>query len=324
MNKIAPQVLRLFQKCIAIAESMSSFDLWLQEGRKWVKHRFTRRQQQVILGLLAFLLGLSIYHFVVELTVEEITIFGFHDIVDLEKPSDRSPQRSLLDGDYTKQDLQPVLESLVQKNYWFLTTQELYDYFVRPDRLPIPPEHRGQKRVMFSTDDGYTSAHFSLMAIAESIEQKYGKKIKIVWFVNPPFMGKEGLELPHATCKELRDGFQKGYYDLQSHGSNHTNFSDLSDEKLKIDLSKAQQIMQDCVGNLDPDRTIARHVAYPFGDADDRVERIVSKYHLSGYVYNNQMLKLDRLKSPYHIPRVGIHKGIPPQKLVWLAKGGLL
>jgi poly-beta-1,6-N-acetyl-D-glucosamine N-deacetylase len=303
---------------------MSSFYLGFKGCRDWVKSRFTRRHQQFILVIFAFLLGLSLYKLTVELTVEEITIFGFHDIVDLDKPEERSPQRPLLDGDYTKQDLQPVLESLVQQNYWFLTTQQLYDYFVRSDRLPIPPEHRGQKRVMFSTDDGYTSAHFSLMAIAESLEQKYGKKIKIVWFVNPPFMGKEGLQLPHATCNELREGFKKGYYDLQSHGSNHTDFRTLNDEKLAVDLSKAQKLMQDCVGDIDSDRTVARHVAYPFGDADDRVEKIVSKYYLSGYVYNNQMLKLDHLKSPYHIPRVGIHKGIPPKKLVWLAKGGLL
>lgn len=303
---------------------MSGFYLGFKEYRDWVKTRITRRQKQVLFGLFAFFFGLFLYQVAVELTVEEVTIFGFHDIVDLDKPSDRPPQRPFLDGDYTKQDLQLVLESLVEQNYWFLTTQELYDYFAKPDRLPIPPEHRGQKRVMFSTDDGYTSAHFSLMAIAESIEKKYGQKIKFVWFINPPFMGKEGLELPHATCQELRDGFQKGYYDLQSHGSNHTDFRTLDDPKLADDLSKAQKIMRDCVGDLDPDRTVARHVAYPFGDADDRVENIVSKYHLSGYVYNNQMLKLDRLKNPYHIPRVGIHNRIPPQKLLWLAKGGLL
>jgi poly-beta-1,6-N-acetyl-D-glucosamine N-deacetylase len=303
---------------------MSNIYLRLKEFKTLTEKLSFRRLQKAIGLLLAFILGFSLYKVAVELTVEEITIFGFHDIVNLDKPSDRPPQRPFLDGDYTKQDLQLVVESLVEQNYWFLTTQELYDYFVRPDRLPIPPEHRGQKRVMFSTDDGYTSAHFSLMAIAESIEKKYGKKIKIVWFVNPPFMGKTGLELPHATCQELRDGFQKGYYDLQSHGSNHTDFRTLNDRDLENDLSKAQQLLRDCVGDLDPDRTVARHVAYPFGDADDRVEKIVSKYYLSGYVYNNQMLKLDRLKNPYHIPRVGIHNRIPPKKLLWLAKGGLL
>lgn len=303
---------------------MSSFELWLKELSNWGKSRPPRRLQRILLGLIGLSLGLFLYQLTIELTVEEITIFGFHDIVDLDKPGDRPPRRPFLAGDYTKQDLQPVLETLVQQNYWFLTTQELYDYFVKPDRLPIPPEHRGQKRVMFSTDDGYTSAHFSLMAIAQSIEKKYGQKIKFVWFINPPFMGKEGLELPHATCQELRDGYVKGYYDLQSHGSNHTDFRTLDDRQLENDLSKAKTLLQECVGNLDPDRTVALHVAYPFGDADDRVEKVVAKSHLSGYVYNNQMLKLDRLKSPYHIPRISIHNRIPPQKLVWLAKGGLL
>lgn len=303
---------------------MFDLNLFLKNLKSWIKLRVFRPYRRWILGGFAFLLGLVLYHVVVELTVEEVTIFGFHDIVNLEKPEQRSNLTQLLDGDYTQQDLQTVVEELVQQNYWFLTTQDLYDYFVRPDRLPIPEPHQGQKPVMISTDDGYTSAHLSFMEIAERIEQKYGKTLKFVWFVNPPFMGKEGLELPHATCEQLRDGFKKGYYDLQSHGSNHTDFRTLDDKKLELDLSKAQKMMQECVGNLDPDRTVARHVAYPFGDADDRVEKIVAKYHVSGYIYNNQMLKLDRIKNQYHIPRISIHKGIPPQKLIRLAKGGWL
>ncbi|RMG11576.1 MAG: polysaccharide deacetylase family protein, partial [Cyanobacteria bacterium J055] len=126
---------------------MFGFYLVLKNYKNWLKTRLNRRQERAVVALIAFVFGLFLYKVIIELTVEEVTIFGFHDIVDLEKPSDRPPQRPVLDGDYTKQDLQLVLESLIQQNYWFLTTQELYDYFVKPDRLPIPPEHRGQKRV---------------------------------------------------------------------------------------------------------------------------------------------------------------------------------
>jgi hypothetical protein len=57
---------------------MSSFDVRVKRFRNWLNnwlnYRFARRQKQIVLGFLAFCLGVLLYKFVVELTVEEITI----------------------------------------------------------------------------------------------------------------------------------------------------------------------------------------------------------------------------------------------------------
>ncbi|NEN91425.1 MAG: hypothetical protein F6K48_21975 [Okeania sp. SIO3H1] len=55
----------------------------------------------------------------------KIPIFGFHDIIDLQNKADLPPYRRLYDMDYTKQDLEKFVEYLVQKNYWFLSSQDL-------------------------------------------------------------------------------------------------------------------------------------------------------------------------------------------------------
>jgi hypothetical protein len=48
----------------------------------------------------------------------------------------------------------------------------------------IPPEHIGQKPIMLSFDDGYKNIYTNLLPILEKLETKYGRKVKVVLFVN--------------------------------------------------------------------------------------------------------------------------------------------
>ena len=298
---------------------------WVEKGRKWLPNLRTRRYKQIFGLVLAFLLSLTLTKIVIEIVTEEIAIFGFHDIIDIANPQEMPPNRSPRHGDYTQQNLEELLEYLVQKNYWFLSTQDLYDYFVSPNPKPIPEERKGQKRVMVTVDDGYQSAHDNIFELAQKLKEKYGRSVRVVWFVNPPFMGKLGRDVPsgldRVSCEDFREGLAAGFYDLQSHGANHTNLTELEPQKLDDDLSRSQNLLRECTGDIDIDRTVANHIAYPFGAADDRVENVVKQYYLSGYNYSNQTLK-GTLRNPYQIPRVSIHKNISPQRLIRLAKGG--
>jgi len=275
--------------------------------------------------LLAFILGLVLTRVMFETITDEIAIFGFHDIVDINNPNQLPPQRSESDGDYTKQNLEEFIDYLVHNNYWFLSSQELYDYFLSADKKKIPDEHQGQKKVILTVDDGYKAAHENLLSLAESIEDKYNKKIKLVWFINPPFMGVKGEELDHASCEDLREGLKKGFYDLQSHGANHKDLTTLNPTDLKKELLNSQQTLRECTKDLDSDQTVAAHIAYPFGEVNDQVKKYVSQYYLSGYLYNNLPLKLGWWsRDNYGIPRVSIHSKIPVKKLIWIASGGWL
>lgn len=278
------------------------------------------------LGLLflAFFFGLAIALFIFKLTVVEIPVFGFHDIIDLENPAEIPPQRPSVDGDYSKQELENFIEHLVRENYWFLSTQDLDLYFLSDRKKTIPEERRKQHPILLSFDDGYTSAHKNILAILENIEKKYQQKIKVVWFINPAFMGRPGSQLDHASCKDLRLGLKKGYYDLQSHGLTHHNLTDLSTEKLTFELSESQRMLRECTQDLDSDKIVATHLSYPFGAVNKTVEQATAKYYQAAYLYNSRILRPASLKNKYQIPRLTIYTGTPLSKLKILAAGGWL
>jgi poly-beta-1,6-N-acetyl-D-glucosamine N-deacetylase len=297
---------------------------WMKNVRDRLKPYLNRRTRAIAGSILAVFLGFFLFQGITEILIDEIAIFGFHDIVDLSNEKEVPPKRPKLDGDYIKQDLEQFLTYLLEHNYWFLSAQDLYDYFVKPNPDPIPPEHQKQKKVAIAIDDGYENAHHNLLALSESLEKQYGKKITIIWFINPPFMGVPGKELDHASCDELKEGVKQGYYDLQSHGSNHTDFTTLSPQKLKDDVSNAQIILRKCVGNLDKNGTVGKHIAYPNGGVNPQVVEIVAKYYESGYLYNNSTFKVGRIKDVYHIPRISIHNRLKVNRLIRLAEGGWL
>src|SRR5918997_6188471 len=74
-----------------------------------------------------------------------IPIFSIHEIVDLNNLPVTSLQ-SLSLYTNTKQDLENFLDYLVRNKYWFLSSQELYDYFLTKSK-PVPSEHLYQKKI---------------------------------------------------------------------------------------------------------------------------------------------------------------------------------
>ena len=134
------------------------------------------RKKRIISFVLAFFLAFITYQIILEIITVEIPIFGFHDIVDLQNPQEIPPQRRDFPGDYSQQNLEPFLEDLVSHNYWFLSTQELYEYFIANPKKPVPSENRGRKKVMIAFDDGNKSIYTHLLPILERLEKKIRQK----------------------------------------------------------------------------------------------------------------------------------------------------
>jgi poly-beta-1,6-N-acetyl-D-glucosamine N-deacetylase len=283
---------------------------------------FKERKKIVMSFLLAFLLTLAFKKIILEIFVDEIPIFGFHDIVDIYSLNNKESQDKNIIQSYPKQDLEEFLGYLIREDYWFLSTQELYDYFLANPKQPIPPQHAQQKQVMVSFDDGYESIHTQLLPILEKLENKYGKKAKVVLFVNAGFMGDRGSRLYHATCKELNEGLTKGFFDIQSHGLYHSNLTQLSDLDLEKELFEDQKRLRKCTAGLDKTKTVASHIAYPFGATDKRVEKYIAKYYSSGYLYNSRTLKLGWNRNEYRIPRLTVNMEKSVKNLINLASGG--
>jgi peptidoglycan/xylan/chitin deacetylase (PgdA/CDA1 family) len=285
----------------------------------------TIRKKRILSFLLVFLLTLVSYQVILELITVEIPIFGFHDIVDIQNPQEIPPQRRDFPGDYSQQNLEPFLESLVSHNYWFLSTQELYDYFLASPPKIVPAEYRDRKKVMISFDDGNKSIYTHLLPILEKLENKYGTKNKVVVFINSGFLETDNSLIKKVKCQDLRDGFKKGFYDIQSHGLNHENLTKISLESLDRELSEDQIRLRKCTQDLDQNQTIASHIAYPFGAVNKQVDKYVTKYYKSGYLYDSLKLKL-RLFPPnkYRISRLTVNSKHSAKRLINLASGNWL
>jgi len=178
---------------------------------------------------------------------------------------------------------------------------------------------------MISFDDGNKSIYTHLLPILEKLENKYGTKNKVVVFINSGFLETDNSLIKKVKCQDLRDGFKKGFYDIQSHGLNHENLTKISLESLDRELSEDQIRLRKCTQDLDQNQTIASHIAYPFGAVNKQVDKYVTKYYKSGYLYDSLKLKL-RLFPPnkYRISRLTVNSKHSAKRLINLASGNWL
>ena len=279
-------------------------------------------KKRIISFLLAFLLTLVSYAAILEIITVEIPIFGFHDIIDIRNPQEMPPQRREFPGDYSLQNLETFLEYLVSHNYWFLSTQEIYDYFLANPKKQIPIEYRSRPKVAIAFDDGNKSIYTHLLPVLEKLETKYGTKNKAIVFINSGFLGGQVSLIKKVTCQDLREGLQKGFYDIQSHGLNHENLTKISLKAADRELSEDQKRLRKCTQDLDPDRTVASHIAYPFGAVNRQVDKYVAKYFASGYLYDSLKLKIGFWpNNKYHISRLTVNSKHSAKRLMGLASG---
>jgi peptidoglycan/xylan/chitin deacetylase (PgdA/CDA1 family) len=276
---------------------------------------------QLIYLLVIFAISIGISGWTVESNFIRIPIIGFHDIVDNQNSAELPPKRLAFSIDYTKQDLSVFLEYLAKENYWFLSSQDLYVYFIEKSQ-PIPAQKIGQKPIMIAFDDGYKGVHENALPILEKLVLVHKAKGKFVLFVNPHFLGVDmGRDfLPHTTCNDLRDGYKKGFYDVQSHGFTHKNLTQINGKELESEIAKSKSELRKCMGDLDKNKVIGAHIAYPYGASDSEVEQILPKYHLTGFLYDDRLFRVNRLENNYRISRITVDKDMSPRALIRIAK----
>jgi len=271
--------------------------------------------------LLIFLIGLTTTYLIADLTAPRVPLLGFHGVIDIYKPEDKVfKDQKVQVMNYPKQEMEKFLDYLLLRDFWFLFTQDFYDYFILKSK-PLPPEYVGRKSIMLSFDDGYKTIHTNLLPILEKLEKKYQRKAKVVLFINPGNLDKlENNSSIHLTCNDLREGLQKGFYDVQSHGLTHKKLTEINNQDLDVELKQAQIKLRQCTQGLDPNHQVAVHFAYPFGATNSKVEKYTSKYYLSGYLYNSQIMKMGWLGSNYQIPRLTINRKHSPNRLIEAAE----
>jgi poly-beta-1,6-N-acetyl-D-glucosamine N-deacetylase len=267
---------------------------------------------------LALILTTSLLSYI---TAPKVPILGFHGIHDLNQPNIGMLQNPIAQRmSYPMQEMETVLDYLLSHNYWFLSAQDLYDYFVTENQ-EIPPEHIGQKPILLSFDDSYKTIYTNLLPVLEKLELRHGKKAKAILFVNPATLAKpEQNSTTYLTCADLRDGYTKGFYDIQSHGFSHKNLTQVNAATLDTELAQAQTQLRNCMAGLAPTEAIASHIAYPYGAANPQVEAAAAKYYASGFLYNSKILRFCWLKNRYAISRFTVNRDKSAARLIQMAE----
>ncbi|WP_206818186.1 polysaccharide deacetylase family protein [Chroococcus sp. FPU101] len=256
---------------------------------------------------------------ITEFLLLPLPIFGFHSIYDENRLNDLPSRASYLD--YSLQNLEKLLIYLINNDYWFLSNQEFYDYFVSHSKT-IPKELQNTKPIMLTFDDGYKNIDVYLLPLLETLQEKYNKSLKIVLYINPKQMksDKEQKKTRYLNCEDLKRGTELGFYDVQSHGYSHTDLTRLTFQDLKYELSESQQDLKTCLSNLSNRQIAAQHLAYPYNKVNKQVEQLTSHYYQSAYLFKSRLRHLLFLFDSYKIPRIGVSKKDSPKTLIQLAR----
>jgi len=278
--------------------------------------RLSWQKTLAIAACIAIALGIYVY-----ISAPRIPILGFHNIVNPQNPEIGAfPDPQSRQYDYMTGELREFLEYLISHNYWFLSARELDRYFIAKS-APIPRNRVGQRAIALTFDDSYKSYYANLVPLLEDLEREYARKVKVTLFINPGTMAKpDRPSTLYIDCQDLRSGFQKGYFDIQSHGWSHYDLTSLDSANLEKELSLAQEQLRGCLADLDSQQEVASYIAYPFGATDDRVVKYTAKYYASAYLYNSKNFRFCWAKDRYRIPRLSVNRKKSAERLIQMAK----
>ncbi|PSF36268.1 polysaccharide deacetylase [Aphanothece hegewaldii CCALA 016] len=277
-------------------------------------------RKNIIFNLFALvLIGVISISSILQFILLPLPVFGFHGIIEQNRPNEMPSRSSSLD--YSLQNIEKLLTYLVKNDYWFLSTQEFYDYFVSKSKT-IPEDKQNSKPVMLTFDDGYKNIDLYLLPLLQKLQQQSNKPIKIVLFINPKHMNSDDSQkkVKYLKCEDLKRGTELGFYDVQSHGYSHVDVTRLTPQELEYELSESQQALKTCISNLPYSKIVAQHIAYPYNKVNKNVEKITSNYYQSGYLFNSRLRNLLFFTNPYKIPRIGVYKKDWPENLIQFAK----
>jgi peptidoglycan/xylan/chitin deacetylase (PgdA/CDA1 family) len=171
---------------------------------------------------------------------------------------------------------------------------------------------------MLTFDDGYENINAFVLPLLEKLEKKHNLKIPIVLFLNPGFMEREkpNRKDKYLNCDRVRNGFEKGFYDVQSAGVSHTNLTKLGISELESELLESQRKLQECIADKTTNSMVSLHFAYPYNRVNRKVALHTAKHYQSGYLYNDEIHKLNFLQNYYRISRLAVFRNDSPQKLI--------
>lgn len=146
---------------------------------------------------------------------------------------------------------------LVRNDYRVVRLADLPGFLA--GQRPLPP-----RAVVLTFDDGYESFHRH----AYPVLKKYGLPATV--FVYTDFLGGGDA----LTWPQMQEMLASGLVDVQSHSKSHRNLTERlpgeSEDRYRANLDAEMRVPRDLLERRLPPLKV-RHLAYPFGDADEAV-----------------------------------------------------
>lgn len=163
-------------------------------------------------------------------TKSYIPILMYHTIADdlTGKSENSSVQTEVFDSQ---------MKALVDSGYTSITFLDLYNYLNGTAGLP-------EKPIIITMDDGYLNNY----TLAYPIYKKYD--LSATLFVSPAFMEEENTE-DHFGWAAAREMEQSGLIDIESHGYNHTPFTQISLKDVKYHITHSKGLIEQNLGKRD-------------------------------------------------------------------------
>lgn len=153
---------------------------------------------------------------------------------------------------------------LVRNGYRVVKLSDLSGFLA--GRQPLP-----QRAVVITFDDGYESFYRQAFPVLK----KYGLPATV--FVYTDFLGGGDA----LTWPQMQEMLASGLVDVQSHSKSHRNLIERlpgeGEERYRANLDAEMRVPRDLLERRLPPLKV-RHLAYPFGDADEAVIDSASRH----------------------------------------------
>lgn len=120
------------------------------------------------------------------------------------------------------------MKYLKDNGYHPITMQQLYDYMTKGTLVPVKP-------VVLTFDDGYADSY----TIAYPVLKSYNFPALI--YINPGDMGQR------LTWEQVKEMNENGF-EVASHGYDHKEMADMTNEQQLANIVKAQKALEDKLG----------------------------------------------------------------------------
>ncbi|MGL6284289.1 MAG: polysaccharide deacetylase family protein, partial [Microcoleaceae cyanobacterium] len=103
---------------------------------------------------------------------------------------------------------------------------------------------------------------------------------------------------------------------IQSHGYSHEDLTKLTGKALDNELGLAKFALRKCLHDLDKNKLVAAHIAYPYGAVNKSVEKALKPYYISGFLYDDKFVRVNRINNKMRISRLTINNKMTAQQLI--------